>query len=201
MKILAFQGSPRKGGNTDLLLDAFLKGAQEAGVETEKIYLAKVRITPCLECGQCDQTGICVIEDDMAWIYPKIEEADLIVISSPVFFYNLTAYTQALIERAQACWVRKYILKKPPPLEKERIGLLFSVGATKGPRLFEGMIRVVRYFFEAIYARYEGGLFYRGMEKKGAILEHPTALTQAFHLGKSINLPPAEWPVVRSLSP
>ncbi len=201
MKILAFQGSPRKGGNTDLLLDAFLKGAKKAGANAEKIYLVRMRITPCLECGQCDQTGRCVIEDDMLWIYPKIEEADLIVISSPVFFYNLTAYTQALIERAQAYWIRRYILKKPPPQGKERIGLLFSVGATKGPRLFEGMIRVVRYFFEAIYTQYEGGLFYRGIEKKGAILKHPTALNEAFRLGKSLRLPPSKWPLVRKLSP
>ncbi len=203
VNILAFQGSPRIGGNSDLLLDAFLQGAKEAGAISEKIYLSKIAISPCLECGLCKETGKCVIKDDMHWIYTKVEIADIIVVSSPVFFYNITAYTQALIERAQSYWIRKYILKEPPPLGKERIGIFFSLGATKGPKLFEGVIRVIRYFFDAIYTRYEGGLFYRKIDKKGDILKHPYAISDAFNLGKAvgIRMSPSLWPLIREACP
>ena len=203
MKILAFQGSPRLGGNTDLLLEAFLEGAREAGAEAEKINLYRLNFKPCLECGECDQTGECVIPDDLKDVYPRMDAADVLVVASPIFFYNVTAYTQALIERSQARWVAKYVLKKALPPGQEKRGIFLSLGATKGKRLFEGVQRVVRYFFDALYARYEGGLFYRGIEKKGAIREHPSALKEAYELGLSVGrgAPPEEWPLVRDPSP
>ncbi len=203
MKILAFQGSPRIGGNTDLLLDAFLRGAKEGGAECEKINLYRIKIKPCLECGECDTTGECVIPDDMAQIYPKIDAADVIVVASPIFFYNITSYTQALVERSQARWVCKYVLKKEPPYGKEKAGIFLSLGATKGKKLFEGVQRVIRYFFDAIYAKYEGGLFYRGIEKKQAIKEHPSALEEAYYLGLCVGRgePRENWPLIREKSP
>ncbi|AEH45505.1 NADPH-dependent FMN reductase [Thermodesulfatator indicus DSM 15286] len=203
MKILAFQGSPRIGGNTDLLLDSFLKGAEEAGAIIEKIYLYRVEIGPCIECGECDDTGECVISDDMKNIYPKIDAADVIVMASPIFFYNISSRTQALVERSQARWVCKYVLKKEPPFGREKQGIFLSLGATKGKKLFEGAQRVIRYFFDAVYARYEGGLFYRGIEKKGDIKKHPSALKEAYALGKAVGegTPPETWPLVRDPSP
>jgi len=203
LKILAFQGSPRKGGNSDLLLEAFLEAARGEGASAQKIYLCEKRISPCLECGGCDNTGKCILKDDMSDLYQAIEEADILVLSSPIFFYNITAYTQAFIERAQAFWVRKYVLKKPPLREKERLGLFFALGATRGAKLFEGAIRVVRYFFDAVYARYEGGLFYREVEKKGDVLKHPKALSEARHLGRLVGkgISPDQWPVNRSSAP
>lgn len=203
MKILAFQGSPRLGGNTDLLLESFLKGAREAGAECEKINLYRIQIKPCLECGECDETGECVIPDDMKEIYPGLDAADIIVVASPIFFYNITSYTQALVERSQARWVCKYVLKKELPGGKTKRGIFLSLGATKGKRLFEGVQRVIRYFFDAIYASYEGGLFYRGIEKKGAIREHPTALKEAYELGLAVGKgeKPENWPLVRDKCP
>ncbi len=203
MKILAFQGSPRLGGNTDLLLSAFLEGAGEAGAEVEKIHLYRLNFKPCLECGECDTTGECVIPDDFQKIYPKIDAADVIVVASPIFFYNVTSYTQAMVERAQARWVKKYVLKKSPASGHDKRGIFLSLGATKGKKLFEGVQRVVRYFFDAVYARYEGGLFYRGIEKKGAIKEHPSALKEAYALGLSVGRgeAPEKWPLIRNSCP
>ncbi|OAG27484.1 flavodoxin family protein [Thermodesulfatator autotrophicus] len=203
MNILAFQGSPRLGGNTDLLLDSFLNGAKEAQARVEKINLYRVQIGPCIECGECDETGECVIPDDMKEIYPKIDAADVIVVASPIFFYNITSRTQALVERSQARWICKYVLKKEPPYGREKHGIFLSLGATKGKKLFEGPQRVIRYFFDAVYARYEGGLFYRGIEKKGAIKEHPSALEEAYKLGKVVGqgAAPEAWPLVRDPSP
>lgn len=203
MKILAFQGSPRHQGNTDQLLEAFLAGAREGGAEAEKISLYRVDVKPCIECGECDETGECVIPDDMQWIYPKLDQAQVIVVASPIFFYNISSKTQALVERSQARWICKYVLNKSLPLPQPRYGLFFSLGATKGKKLFEGAQRVVKYFFDAINAEYQGGLFYRGVEKKGAIQQHPTALQEARNLGVQIasGLPPENWSVVREVSP
>lgn len=186
IKILAFMGSPRFGGNTDILLDSLISEAKTAGASCEKINLNALKMSPCIECGGCDATGICVLEDDMTPIYQKIAEADWVIMASPIFFYNITSKTQAIIERSQACWVGKYLLRRGPYGGKTRKGIFISLGATKGKLLFEGVTRTVRYFFDAIDANFEGALFYRGIEAKRAIEEHPTALKDAEKLGAYI---------------
>ena len=195
MKILAFQGSPRFGGNTDLLLSAFLRGAEEAGAEVRRYDLYRMDYKGCLECGGCDRTGECVLEDDLTPVYTDLLDSDVIVLASPIFFYNLTSRTQALVERAQALWVRRYVLKNLSP--RDAHGLLLCLGATRGRKLFEGVQRVVRYFFDAVGVTYRGGLFYRGIEKRGAVREHPTALSEAKALGRAVagGLPPENWPL------
>ncbi len=186
MEILSFMGSPRKGGNTDILLDALLGGAASEGARTTKIRLASKKISPCIECGGCDETGECILKDDMEEIYPAIARADILVLASPIFFYNITAYTQALVERSQACWISKYVLKKGALGGKKRKGIFLSVGATRGKMLFDGALRVVRYFFDALDADLAGSLLYRGIDKKGEIKKHPSALEDARSLGKAL---------------
>ncbi len=181
--ITGFMGSPRKGGNTDILLDALLVEAAAHGAVTEGISIAGRDITPCIECGGCDETGVCVLSDGMTPLYEKIEASDVVVLASPIFFYNITASTQALVERSQACWTGKYRLKRGPLGGKMRKGVFLSLGATQGKLLFDGVLRVVRYFFDAIDATFECALLYRGIEKRGAILEHPTAIKEARTLG------------------
>ncbi len=204
MKILVFQGSPRIGGNTDTLVNAFIDGAKKGGAYVEKIDLYRIKLKPCIECGECDKNGECVIQDDMQKIYPKLKEFDVVVLASPVFFYNITSMTQALVERVQPLWVLKYLIKSPEYRNNaEKYGILISLGATKGDKLFEGIIRVVKYFFDAFDARYVGGLFFRGVEKKGEIKKHPSALEDAYRLGFSVGRGdgPECWPVNRSDSP
>ena len=99
MKVLGIMGSPRIKGNTDLLLDEALKGAQSQGAEVEKIVVDKLKIAPCREYYGCLRDGNCVIRDDMDDIYPKLLEADGIIVASPIFFYGLTAQLKALIDR------------------------------------------------------------------------------------------------------
>ena len=184
--VLLFSGSPRKGGNSDLMADSFLAGAEDAGAVVEKIRLYKRDIGPCIECGGCDRQGQCVLEDDMVDIYPKILDADIVAVSSPIFFYNITSRTQALVERSQALWVRKYVLKQKSPSGKVRRGVFLSVGATRGKLLFDGVIRVMRYFFDALDTDFSAGLFIRGVEKKGEIKGHPFALERAGELGAAL---------------
>ncbi len=192
MKVLGIFGSPRRGGNTELLLEEFLKGAEREGGIVDRLYLADYAITPCKECHGCDQTGKCVILDDMERIYPKLLESDVIVLASPIFFYGVTAWAKALIDRSQALWAKKYLLKDPSHGKegRRRKGFFISVGATKGQKVFEGAILTAKYFFDTLNADYVGELVVRGVDGKGEILQHSEALQQAFEAGRRIVI---EW--------
>ena len=183
MKVLGIMGSPRIKGNTDLLLEEALKGAQSQGADVEKIVVDKLKIAPCKEYLGCFRDGNCVIRDDMDAIYPKLLEADVVIIASPVFFYGVTSQAKALIDRCQALWARKHILKQSLP-NGGRKGALIAVGATRGKRLFEGVVLTVKYFFEAIGVEYADELLVRGVDARGEIKQHATALADAFELGK-----------------
>jgi multimeric flavodoxin WrbA len=185
LKVLGIMGSPRIKGNTDLLLEAALKGAKSQGAEVEKIVVDKLKIAPCKEYLGCFKDGNCVIRDDMDEIYPKLLGADVVVIASPMFFYGVSSQAKALIDRCQALWARKHILKQSLP-NGGRKGAFIAVGATKGKRLFEGAILTVKYFFEAIGVEYADELLIRGVDARGEIKEHPIALSDAFELGKRV---------------
>lgn len=98
-KILVLSGSPRKGGNSDTLCDEFIRGAKEAGHETEKIFLRNEKINFCTGCGVCNTTSKCVQRDDMAEILDKMVKADVIVLSTPVYFYTMDGQMKTLIDR------------------------------------------------------------------------------------------------------
>ena len=185
MRVLGIMGSPRIKGNTDLLLDEALKATQSQGAEVEKIIVDKLNIAPCREYYGCLSDGNCVIRDDMVGIYPKLLEADVVIVASPMFFYGLTSQLKALIDRSQALWARKYVLKQNLPCEGRK-GAFIAVGATKGQKLFDGSIYTVKYFFQAIGVEYAEELLVRGVDKKGEIIKHPSALKDAFDLGSRI---------------
>lgn len=103
-QVLILSGSPRKGGNSDLLCDAFMKGAQEAGHQIEKVRVFEKKICGCCACYGCEDTGICVIKDDMAELLQKMIDADCLVLASPVYFYSIAAQLKAVIDRTFARW-------------------------------------------------------------------------------------------------
>jgi len=174
MLVLGIMGSPRKKGNTDFLLSSFMNEVEKAGVRTHIIEIAKKNIMPCMEYSVCEKKGTCPIDDDMNEIYPLLREADVIVLATPIFFYNTPAQTKALIDRSQTLWARKYMLKLTDPLRKNRRGFLLALGATKGANLFEGMKLTAKYFFDAVGAGFEGSLTYRRIENRGDMKAHPT---------------------------
>ncbi|GFP32106.1 hypothetical protein HKBW3S42_00411 [Candidatus Hakubella thermalkaliphila] len=189
IKVLGIAASPRRGGNTDILLDRVLEGAASRGAEVEKVVLRSLNIEPCRECNSCQKTGQCVVEDDMQLLYPKIEEANALILASPIFFMSVSAYAKAFIERCQAMWARKYVLGRPLGKESTRSrrrGMFICVGATKGSRLFEGAILTMKYFFDAIDMQYHSDLLYRNVEDKGEIKDHPEALEEAFKAGQEL---------------
>ncbi len=185
MRVLGIMGSPRVGGNTDLLLDEAMKGARSQGAEMEKIIVDKLQIAPCREYYGCLKDGNCIIRDDMDAVYPKLLEADGLIVASPMFFYGITSQLKALIDRCQALWARKYVLKQSCP-NPNRKGAFIAAGATKGENLFDGSILTIRYFFKTIGVQYTEELLVRGVDKNGEIKKHPTALNDAFELGKRL---------------
>ncbi len=186
LRIMALFGSPRRGGNTDILLEEVLRGIGQKEVEIQKIYPAELNISPCRECRKCEERGKCVISDQMQEIYSKLLTTDAIILASPIFFYGLTAQTKAFVDRCQALWARRYILKMESGRKARAKGWFVAVGATRGARLFQGAALTVKYFFDAFAAEYVGELFFSGIEKKEEILSRPAALQQAFELGKQI---------------
>ena len=105
-KVLILSGSPRKGGNSDILCDEFARGAQEAGNEVEKIRVASKKIYPCSACYYCrDHGGECVHKDNMAEVLQKMIDADVLVLASPVYFYSIDAQLKAVIDRTVARWL------------------------------------------------------------------------------------------------
>jgi multimeric flavodoxin WrbA len=188
VKVLGIFGSPRKGGNTELLLGEMLKGAAAEGAQVEEIRLREFKITPCTECLCCFKDGTCVVGDDMQSIYPRLIEADIIILASPVFFYGITGWAKAMVDRCQALWSRRYVLHDPSlgGEGKKRKGFFISVGGTKGQRMFEGAILTVKYFFDAFNTEYTGELLFRSVDACGDIRKVPEALPQARAAGRKL---------------
>ena len=182
MLALGLQGSPRKKGNSDLLLTQFMAALGDHGARTLTIQVPGRHIEPCKELTVCEKKGTCPIEDDMSReIYSLLRQADIIVAASPVFFYNVSAQLKALIDRCQTLWARRYMLKLKDPGHKVRRGFLLAVGATKGKQLFDGFHLTAKYFFDALAAEYAGSLTYRGVEGRGAIKQQPTLQADVAH--------------------
>jgi multimeric flavodoxin WrbA len=187
LRALGIAGSPRRGGNTDLLLAEVMKGAASRGAEVKTIILSQLNIAPCQHCDACLETGRCKVKDDMQMVYDELERADRIVLASPVHFMGVTAQTKAMIDRCQALWVRKYRLKLPPlGTERERKGLFVSVGGMKMANLFEPALATVKSWFRVLDIAYAGELLFPGVDEKGAIKEHPDALHNAFLAGQKL---------------
>ncbi|MFC1952104.1 flavodoxin family protein [Chloroflexota bacterium] len=187
MRVVGIVGSPRWGGNTDLLLAEVLKGATSKRAEVITIMLNDLKITPCQHCDACLEAGKCRIDDDMQMVYRELEAADRIVLASPIQFMGLTAQMKAMIDRCQALWARKYILKIPPLGNKrERKGFFVSVGGRKIANLFESALATVKTLFRVLDVTYAGELVFSGIDEKGAIVRHPDALRQAFLAGQML---------------
>jgi len=189
-KVLGISGSPKRDGNTELLLKEFLRGARASGHETELIILNKFKISPCTSCCSCQKNGQCIIDDDMQSMYNKLLEADYIVLASPIYFGGVSAQLKSFIDRCQTLWSRKYILKETliSPDKETRSGYFISTaGATNARKFFEGAIIVIKTVFRVLDINYKGELLFPCMEKKGDIIKHPDALQTAFKTGMSLS--------------
>jgi multimeric flavodoxin WrbA len=187
MKVIAFLGSPRKDGNTELLLNETIKGIKVFGSAVQVFNLNIMKIAPCQDCGGCNETGICIVEDEMSQIYNAIRTADRFILASPVFFFGLSAQAKIMIDRCQAFWCEKYLLKKPIPAgEYGRKGLLLLVGGMEKEVGIKCSEATAKAFFRTISVPEHKTLSFLGVDTKGAILRHPAALKDAYEAGKEL---------------
>jgi multimeric flavodoxin WrbA len=186
--ILAIYGSPRRKGNTSTLLKKAVDGARQAGGTVEEIVLRDHKMSPCLEIYGCRETGRCIIKDDFQKVYDQMLACRGIMLASPIMFYTVSAHTKILMDRCQSLWVKRYWIEKTPFGNKDfsRKGLFISVGATKGKRLFEGVLLTVRYFFDALDTELWRSLLYRGLDFERDVDKHPEYLEEAYGAGKDL---------------
>ena len=185
-KIAAIYGSPRRMGNTAALLKKAVEGARDSGAELEEIVLRDLKISPCLEIYGCAQSGECAIKDDFQKVRDKILDAQGLMLASPVFFYTVSSHTKILMDRFQSLRVKKNWVEKTPKSQQgvKRKGLFISVGATRGKRLFDGMLLSVRYFFDVLDYELWKALLYRALDFQDDVLKHPEYLEEAYTTGK-----------------
>ena len=187
MRVLGIYGSPRKKGNTDTMLDAFLEGAESAGATIDRLYARDIHPAGCVGCGGCDKKGHCVVDDDMTGVYPLLEQSARIVVASPVYFYGVTGQLKLVIDRTQALFMKKLHAKEKGwdlviPPEGRQVFFL-GAGGTKGKKLFECCIMCMKYFADAINADYAGELTFWRIDARGDIKKTDGALDQCHQAG------------------
>lgn len=177
MKILALVGSPRKGSNTDTLIDETLKGSKVGGHTYEKLYLYKYDISPCIDCRKCKKGDyVCAIKDGMQHIYAKMDEADLIIFGTPNYWYGPTAKMKLLIDR-----MRPYVANKKLKGKKA----IVIIPAAEGPNACGPMIEMLRMSFDYLEMELVGQILAEAYER-GEIKNNPEALKSAYDLGAAL---------------
>ena len=172
-KVLILSGSPRKGGNSDILCDEFMKGAEDSGNTVEKIRVAEKKIGYCRGCYACKRTGICAIKDDMAEILQKMIDADVIVLASPVYFYSIDAQLKAVIDRTVARW-----------LEVKNKEFYYIMTAADGEKeSLETTLACFRGYADCVEGAKEMGVIYgTGVYEKGEV-KATKAMKEAYEMG------------------
>ena len=190
IKCLAVAGSPRRGGNTELLARRALEGAVAAGAEGEIICLRDYHYAPCAACDGCFKEGRCVVRDDASLIFEKILAADRVIFAAPIFSMGICAQAKMLIDRSQQFWACKYVLNRPviedEKKRSERRGIFLSAAGTGLPGVFDGALRVTRYFFKMLDIKMDGAYCYPKVDRRGDILKLPEAMTEVFEAGRKL---------------
>lgn len=184
--ILGINASPREEGNTWKLLARFLRGAVEQGGRSEAVVLNSLKFSPCQECEDLpDDNKRCIVQDELQAIFPKVEEADIIALASPIFFGSLSAQAKMFIDRFQCHWRAKDILGLDLG-QKRKKGVFLCVEASERDDFQQNAKAIVKNFFATVNAGYAGEILCKGVDAKGAILKRPEVLEEAIALGKSL---------------
>ncbi|MBW1636276.1 MAG: flavodoxin family protein [Deltaproteobacteria bacterium] len=186
MKVVVLLGSPRKNGNSEIVVKAVVTPIEKSGGTVEYIRLNDLNLRPCQGCGGCDKSGKCVLDDDMESVYSAVDDADRVILVSPVYFYGLSAQCKIFGDRMQARWARKYLLRDRFRQDEGRKAYLVSAAATKGPKIFECSVLTARYIFDAVDLEYGGEFLVKGVDRRKAVLDHPEEMQRAEKFGRDI---------------
>lgn len=174
--VLILSGSPRRGGNSDLLCDAFGRGAKEAGNPVEKIFVRDKKIGFCNACYGCRKTGKCVIKDDMSEVLEWMHWADVIVMASPVYFYSIDAQMKALIDRTLPQWTK---------LDNKEFYYIMTA-AEDSDTVMDCTLECFRGFAVCLNGAKEMGVLYgKGVYEAGAV-KNTQYMQQAYEMGKGV---------------
>jgi multimeric flavodoxin WrbA len=180
-KILILKGSPRRKGNSSVLADQVRAGAEGVGAEVESVYLHGLDIQPCDGCFFCESTNVCVVEDDMQSLYPKLRKADAIVIASPVYWFTYSAQVKLCVDR----WLALET-SDGNQLRGKQIGIILTYGDTD---IFtSGGINAIRAFqslFSYIGAEIVDYVYGTG-NKLGEVKDQPKLMERALKLGQKL---------------
>lgn len=175
--VLVISTSPRKGGNSDTLADAFAKGATEAGNQVEKISLYDKTIEFCKGCLVCNQTNRCVIHDDADTIAQKMMNADVLVFATPVYYYEMSGQMKTMLDRANPLYTSKYAFRNV---------YLLATAAESEESVMDGAIHGLQGWLDCFpKANLAGTVFGGGLGPIGAIKGH-ASLEKAYEMGKLI---------------
>lgn len=174
--VLILSGSPRKGGNSDLLCDEFLKGAQSAGNNVEKIRISEKNIGYCRGCYACKNSGVCAVKDDMAEVLQKIIDADVLVLASPVYFYSIDAQLKAVIDRTVARWLE---------VKNKEFYYIITAADAENASL-ETTLACFRGYADCVEGAKEMGVIYGGGYYEKGEVKNGKHMKQAFEMGKNV---------------
>lgn len=184
--VIGINGSPRRKGNTEQLLDRFLQGASDAGGITEKVVLSGLNYSSCKGCNACHMNGICIMDDDAMAIYDKLIRADCIAVSSPIYTMGITTELKCFIDRAHYLWVRHFILEKqviPPEQKILRRGYFLSTAGMDQDDVFDTTYPMMKALFNILGFSHCQNILAANMDGYGDINGHPTALDEAYKAG------------------
>lgn len=174
-KVLVISGSPRKGGNSDILCDEFVRGAVDSGNVASKVRLQELNIAPCLACYACRGTGKCAHDDDMAELLEKMVQAEVLVLATPVYFYSLCGQMKTMIDRTL-----------PRYTEIRDKDVYFIVTAADEKPYLERTVEALRGFTDCLPgAKVKGAIYGSGVYQKGEV-KAAKAMNEAYTLGASI---------------
>lgn len=189
MKILGIMGSPRIGGNSDILLSQALAGAKTAGADVEKIILDRKHISGCKDCKKCNNTGVCVIKDDMLEVQKRITDAYAIIHSTPVYFWSMTSQMKAYLDRwcvffdADWNWQKVYY----PKMRDKRISLI-TVCGDSNVHTANPIVLSFKATADMFKLNWQGAVM-ASASQKGEIADNEKALQESFELGKKAATP------------
>ena len=177
-KVLILSGSPRKRGNSDILCDEFMRGVLDAGNTVEKIRVAEKQISPCRGCYFCRTSGgKCIMQDDMPDLLQKIIDCDVLVLSSPVYFYSVCAQLKTVIDRTVARWhelanKELYYIATAEDTDENTLDTTLAC--------FHGFAMCIDGYEE------KGTLYGKGVAEKGEVVNRPELMTIAYEMGNSV---------------
>ncbi len=192
MKVLAILGSPIRKRNSETLSEKVVESIEnhistDESIEVDFVSVHNLKVSPCVACDRCTRIKGCVFQDDMTHLYKAFNDSHIILFASPLYFNSVSAQAKAIIDRCQAIFSSKYVLKDPMiDRNRKRIGLFIStagVDIKDDPELFKGTLPVMDLFFRSINTEYVGNLFVGNVDRV-KVVDNPEALASAEEWGR-----------------